>query len=146
MTPSECAASSNFSCTLDEDKLRMKQDHQYYVSGSRADGCMSAAMGAYVSTLPALFCIFFALWNTKLAIFLNNINRTNMKCRCLIKIENMSYNLRSLENVNNEREMAFPIEYAGRQHTGENIRLCSPIVHESRHLDLHSYNDDTNKV
>ena len=40
--------------------------------------------------------------------------------------------------------MAFPIEYAGRQHTGENIRLCSLIVHESRHL--HSYNDDTNKV
>ena len=28
MTPSECAASSNFSCTLDEDKLRLKQDHQ----------------------------------------------------------------------------------------------------------------------
>ena len=97
-----------------------------------------------MSTLPALFCIFFALWNTKLAIFLNNINRTNMKCRCLIKIENIQYNLRSLENVNNEREMAFPIEYAGRQHTGENIRLCSLIVHESRHL--HSYNDDTNKV
>ena len=46
MTPSECAASSNVSCSLDEDKLRLKQDHQYYVSGSRADGCMSAAMGA----------------------------------------------------------------------------------------------------
>ena len=46
MTPSECAASSNFSCTLDEDKLRLKQYHQYYVSGSMADGCMSAAMGA----------------------------------------------------------------------------------------------------
>ena len=29
MMPSECAASSNFSCTLDEDKLRLKQDHQY---------------------------------------------------------------------------------------------------------------------
>ena len=97
-----------------------------------------------MSTLPDLFCIFFALWNTKLAIFLNNINRTNMKCRCLIKIENIQYNLRSLENVNNEREMAFPMEYAGRQHNGENIRLCSLIVHESRHL--HSYNDDTNKV
>ena len=62
----------------------------------------------------------------------------------LEKIENMQYNLRSLENVNNEREMAFPIEYAGRQHTGDNIRLCSLIVHESRHL--HSYNDDTNTL
>ena len=67
-----------------------------------------------------------------------------MKCTRLIKIENMQYNLRSLENVNNEREMAFPIEYAGRQHTGDNIRLCSLIVHQSRHS--HSYNDDINKV
>ena len=93
-----------------------------------------------------LYQLFSALWNTKLAIFLNSINWTNMKCRCLIKIENMQYNLRSLENVNNvnEREMAFPIEHAGRQYTGENIRLCSLLVHESRHL--HSYNDDTNKV
>ena len=28
-----------------------------------------------------------------------------MKCICLIKIENVQCNLRSLENVNNEREM-----------------------------------------
>ena len=29
MTPSQCAASSNCSCTLDEDKLWLKRDHQY---------------------------------------------------------------------------------------------------------------------
>ena len=28
-----------------------------------------------------------------------------MKCICLIKLENLQCNLRSLENVNNEREM-----------------------------------------
>ena len=40
-----------------------------------------------------------------LAIVLCNSNRTNMKCICLIKLENLQCNLRSLENVNNEREM-----------------------------------------
>ena len=37
-----------------------------------------------------------------LAIVLCNINRTNMKCICLIKLENLQCYLRSLENVNNE--------------------------------------------
>ena len=40
-----------------------------------------------------------------LAIVLCNINRAIMKCICLIQLENVTCNLRSLENVNNEREM-----------------------------------------
>ena len=68
-----------------------------------------------------------------LAIVLCNINRTNMKCICLIKLENVQCNLRSLENVNNEREMP----QDGNLLSGGNVHLCSLICQESGLV--HSY-------
>ena len=48
-----------------------------------------------------------ALQNALLAIFLRNINRTNKKGICLIRLEILQCNigLRSLENVNDKREI-----------------------------------------
>ena len=46
----------------------------------------------------------------------------------MIKVERLQCNLRSLENVNNERKML-----QDDNRLGVNVNLCSPIFQESGH-------------
>ena len=47
----------------------------------------------------------------------------------MIKVDNLRCNLRSLENVNNERNMP-----QDDNRLGENVNLCSLICQESEHV------------
>ena len=81
----------------------------------------------------AIFCAFCALQDTMLAIVLCNINRTNMKCICLIKLENVQCNLRSLENVSmNEKCRKTTTDWgkcSSLQSHLSRIRTCRAYTH-----------------
>ena len=62
-----------------------------------------------------------------------------MKYICLIRVEHWQCNLRSLENINNEREMP-----QDDNRLVGNVQLCNFIYQESGHL--HSCKDHRNEL
>ena len=96
--------------------------------------------GHWCTLGPTFFFSFCALQNTKLAIFLHNICRTNMKCTCFIKIENMQCKLQSLKNVNNGREMTHAsTEQAGfrsKYSTTDHIHAINQLKEKCREYNI----------